>query len=437
MQVEADKGLRRKIIPGAQRAKNILLLNSSPRRNGNTRLLMHAAEESLSAFPNLQLHSLSLAADGSVSSPAGDVPLGQFAGLWADADGILIGSPVYTFAPPSSLYAFFERLAAHPDYRSRWRFLPFATIVQGGAAYGGAEIATQMLHRLLRNLGGIPVSGDMPGSSQGVIGQVRDGSPPGSDLLEAAGRLAVRLKEMISILSSGDDKSSTPLRMLAVTAGQPATGAVEKILDRILAAARQAGVTIELRRFDFDAVEIAGCKACTQYCSRDQECILHDAMQVFRRLWLEAETVLWIVGDDGGTIPAGAAAVLDRMNEVRFETHFACGQKHMPRYLKAASILWVGAQPAADPAFLSWLQHTSLLYQNVLLPPTLQGRRCDSLVMTGLGTFAPKDVEHTLELLGQNLAVLALQLRNGLARQFALLTEEYYPSLTVFGKCGE
>jgi multimeric flavodoxin WrbA len=400
--------------------RQILLINGSPRTEGHTQQILDAAKETLDGISGVETISCFIGGDN----------YEELAALWQKADGIIMGAPVYTYGPPSGLYAFFEYLRAHPAEAEGGNppLKPIGLISQGGASYSGAEENANILQMLALSVGCVPVSAHMPGFSQAVIGQVADQSGMDPSLLEGAAGLAERLVEMIDLLAAGQNVDKVDVRLLCVTAG---SGSAPALIDSVFKGAVQApNCKVTTDAFDFHGKEIAPCLACTQYCSKDLECVYNDDMQEFRTRWLKADAVVWLVGAGEIGIDPGLIAAIDRLNQTRFEIHFAVGQPHMPRYLKSMGILASGSQPERIASALRFLHQTGILYQNV---PVLQGRSGGCGIYHEAGCPLPETAAERAAALGKEAALLAGVIQTGLSALKGNLPEAYYPSKVNYG----
>ena len=400
--------------------RQILLINASPRTEGHTQQILEAAKQALDEISGVE----------TISCFVGGDDFKKLAAMWQQADGIILGAPVYTYGPPSSLYAFFEYLRARQvKEEGGSRFLkPIGLISQGGASYSGAEENANILQALALSVGCTPVSAHMPGYSQAVIGQVADQGGMDPSLLEGAAGLAVRLVEMVDLLAAGQNVEIVDVRLLCVTAG---SGSAPALIDSVFkGAAQAANCKVTTDTFDFNGKEIAPCLACTQYCSKDLECVYNDDMQDFRTRWLEADAVVWLVGAGEIGIDPGLIAAIDRLNQTRFEIHFAVGQPHMPRYLKSMGILASGSQPERIASAVRFLHQTGILYQNV---PVLQGRSGGCGIYHEEGCPLPETAAERAAALGKEAALLAGVIQTGLSTLSGRLPEAYYPSKVHYG----
>ncbi len=401
--------------------RRILVFNASPRAAGHTANLLAPAVEAIAAAPGFSVDQISLSGRQVLScqdcrercAAEGrcwiEDDFAELSAHWHAADGILLGTPVFTYGPPSKLYAFFQRLRAVQDLAARALPVPVGIVVQGGAEYSGAEITAQALLSLCLAAGCTPISGDMPGSGQGVIGQIADNAPSIEHLIHATRRLAMRVCEVVKILEAG--RESGAVRLLIVRNGR-----VDDAQEALLQGAHSVPtIGVEAEEFDFCGAAVAPCQACTEHCSTNGECVYQDDMQAFCSRWLHADAIAWLAGASSvGAAPAIRAAI-DRMNELRFETFFGQRQSdHMPRYLKATAIAGCSGDPEATAANVQFLRHAALLYQNVILP----GQAWHEPV-TGA--------------LGRRLVVLGSILKTGLLATAGELPDEYYPSRARLG----
>jgi len=423
-------------------AKTILLLSASPRKGQHTYALVKSAQRALSDSPSLNIQFVSFA--GKKIYPCQNchnhcVTEGScwqnddfetLANKWLSADGIVLGSPVYSFGPPSIVSAFFERLLAlqkaNPTiYTSPSWPQPVGIIAQGGSEYGGVEIAAQTLLSLCLAVGCIPISGDMPGFSQGVIGQIRDKDGIPERMIDGARRLTVRVTDFVEILSGGKNPEPVPLRFLIVKAGAP-DKTLADLLDAHFADFKPNHVPSEWRWFDFNNAYINPCLGCREFCGRDHECRFVDGMQAFRQEWLAADCILWLAGNGPGNSLSPIRAAIDRMNQVRFETFFGSNYRHMPRYLKISVPIGHPVDTAEPNSTLLFLRHISLLYQNILLPQNQNNLSQNPSKNSGKPNLDSSSIYLT-NLIHESIK-LALTMKSGLARLARTLPEEYYPS---------
>lgn len=423
----------------------ILLFNGSPRRSGNSYELLKQAANALQEIPEITTNTLSLA-DKTILPCSGchvhcttagkcryDDDFDRIADLWLQADGILLGSPVYSFAPPAPVLAFFERLAAlqkaNPGkyFSPSWP-QPVGILTQGGSEYGGVEICAQSLLSGCLSVGCVPVSGDMPGFSQGVIGQVADRQTISERLAVGAERLAYRVADLIRIRSAGQSIGTPPIRFLLVKVGEPPITIDSQV--SVAFEALQQTITNELvwEWFDFGEQRIAPCEACTQYCSKDLECRFDDAMQPFRRKWFSADAVIWLLGSGAGASVSNFLAAIDRMNQVRFESFFASGRHHFKRHLTVSAGIVFGHDPLIAAANWQRINHIALLNQNLILPASRHSPGV-LYIHPDCSDRQPQSNEHyesIMSLVEQSVR-FALIARTGLMKLINVLPDEYYP----------
>lgn len=400
--------------------RQILLLNGSPRSEGHTQQILNAAREALDALPGIE----------TVSCALGDGDYESLAAKWQSAAGVILGAPVYTYGPPSGLYAFFEFLRVRQAEQGDSISLPkpIGLISQGGASYSGAEENANILQALALSVGCTPVSADMPGFSQAVIGQVADQSGVDPSLLSGAAGLAERLVEMVELLAAGREAQNVEVRLLCLTAGKGYAPTLQEAVFKGAAQVPNCDLTTDT--FDFSGKAIAPCLACTQHCSKDLECVYQDAMQDFRARWLGADALVWLVGADEIGIDPGLVAAIDRMNQTRFEIHFAVGQAHMPRYVKSMGVLASASDTERIASAVRFLRQTAVLYQNVLVPQDRIG---------GCGIWHGSQVElsaaasERAALLGMEATRLAVVLKAGITALAGKLPAVYYPSRVHYG----
>ena len=130
--------------------RQILLINASPRPEGHTQQILDAAKEALDAISGVE----------TISCCVGGDDFEELAAMWQEADGVILGAPVYTYGPPSGLYAFFEYLSARQAEEGGGSCIPkpIGLISQGGASYSGAEENANILQMLALSVDCVPVS---------------------------------------------------------------------------------------------------------------------------------------------------------------------------------------------------------------------------------------------------------------------------------------
>ncbi len=446
---------QKKVDPTFTGSKTFFLLNCSPQEYAHTFRLIDKAGNALAEIPNLNIEFDSFA--GKQIHPCQNCldrceqegrcwqedDFARLAEHWLSANCILIATPVYTFGPPAPVYAFFERLSAlqhtNPDlYRSPNWPQPVGIIAQGGSEYGGAEVCAQSLLSLCLQVGCVPISGDMPGFSQGVIGQITDKGEIPERLSAGVRRLALRVAEVSEILAAGKNQVPCSLRYLIANTGEDRdSGPFFQAINELASTIERQDISIEWRNFNFNDHQIAPCLGCTQYCARDQECIFHDGMQDFRREWQAADGIFWLVGQSRQNAITLIRAAVDRMNQVRFETHFASGYSQMPRYLKVSAPVVFDPSSHQLNSTLLYLQHISLLYQHLLVPGSTGGN-----FETSAGPAAARSSPFVnpaatdLEPLLLNSVRLAGQVKSGISQLGSRLPLEYFPSSVDFAKAG-
>ena len=428
-------------------SSTLLLVSGSPRVSQHTQALLEAAKASLQKIYHLKTSSFSFANREILAcqncyqrcDQEGHCWLeddfASLAELWRHADGILLGSPVYTFGPPAPVHAFFERLRtlqkSNPTYyvAQLWP-QPVGIIAQGGSEYGGAEICAQELIALCLSVGCVPVSGDMPGFSQGVIGQIRDGEPLPERLKVGAIRLARRVVELTQILSSGRDPQPSPLKFLIVKGGEFGESNIAAQCEDILTGMTETLISpLEWETFDFEKKQIAPCSGCTQFCSSGLECFYQDGMQEFRSQWFSSDAIFWLVGAGAGGSLSPLRAAIDRMNQVRFETHLSSGKLHMSRYLKPAARIVFGTESNHVESTLQFLRHINLLYQHVLLPGSEQSAGELAIILENAECASLSSLSRlAMESLVKQTAGLAMVIKSGLTRLAKTLPAEYFTS---------
>jgi multimeric flavodoxin WrbA len=432
---------------------NILFLNCSPRPDQHTHNLLEKAGDSILEKRNLHVQFESFAEkiilpcqkcfeycqQSGVCCLEDDFE--DLAEPWLQANGLVIGSPVYTFGPPAPVLAFFERLHVLQLSNPSHYFSPnwpqsVGIIAQGGSEYGGVEFCAQTLISLCQTVGCIPISGDMPGCSQGVIGQVPDSGVISERLETGAGQLARRVVELAQIISAGRMTQPASLKFLIIKGGEfTRSNFASEIQTLLTSFAKTEAAVIEWEVFDFEEHPIAPCNGCTFFCSSALECCFLDGMQEFRNRWLSADAVIWLVGSRHGETLSNLQAAIDRMSQVRFEKHLASGMTQMPRQMKVAAGILLGKDSLALGSIWQRISQISMLYQNLLIPASNQGfgvLRVD--VETVDGHSLSGENRKAMSSFVRQLAEFSLVVRTGLSLLEGVLPLEYYTSQPKFIK---
>lgn len=166
----------------------ILFINGSPRKNGNTSILIEEAVKGARELEErLDIRVTRFDFAGKNVRPCiGCLKCGEkkgcvlpddfseFVEKWLDADGVVYGYPVYHRGMTAQLKGAIDRLghSVLSSYKKTPpRFLKACgVIVQGGSVHGGQEIAVghMLEHILLMRC--VPVAAEAPEAKVGVIG---------------------------------------------------------------------------------------------------------------------------------------------------------------------------------------------------------------------------------------------------------------------------
>ncbi len=200
----------------------ILSVNGSPRRKSNTAILMEDAVRG--ARDNGATKIIEFNFSGKTMNPCLGMcskycrengacvhkdDFATFVNMWREADGILMGAPVYHMGPPAQVKAALDRLG-HIHFSSlKGEYPRFCKVggalAQGGVRYGGQEIVIQQFiaHFLLMNC--VPVTGDMPESYLGVGGMATSPEMMEADTKarDSAYSLGKRVAELTRVVKTG------------------------------------------------------------------------------------------------------------------------------------------------------------------------------------------------------------------------------------------
>lgn len=200
----------------------ILGIIGSPRKGGNTEVLVNAALEGALQVPGVVTERFSFAgkkiADCIGCFKCREIhdcvqkdDLQKLRELWHEADGILWGVPVYHVSIPGKVKSAIDRLgqiefAIHK--RRPPRFLKACGgIVQGTSRFGGQELALNFFLHSFLMLNCIPIAGDKPGSFIGVAGyspsSERGSIREDTSIIEVARNLGQRVAETAKIIKAG------------------------------------------------------------------------------------------------------------------------------------------------------------------------------------------------------------------------------------------
>jgi multimeric flavodoxin WrbA len=202
----------------------ILGISGSPRKEGNTEILVREALLGAGEIAGVEPVFLGLAGK-KIGHCTGCLAcekrkrfcvikddFREFFKGYMEADGIILGSPVYHLAITSTLKAAIDRLgqSMFAIYRGKLPRLckVGGAIAQGGSLYGGQEYALQFMasHFILQNC--LFVSGDRPQSKMGVPASTLGDSTRGSigkneGALRMSRTLGRRVAEMAKIVQAG------------------------------------------------------------------------------------------------------------------------------------------------------------------------------------------------------------------------------------------
>ena len=208
-------------------AISIIGISGSPRKNGNTETLVREALMGATEIGNVKTSFFSLAGKNiahckgclacekkhTICKVRDDFP--DFFSAYMNADGIIIGSPVYHLSITSVLKAAIDRLgqSMFSVYRGKMPRLckVGGIITQGNSIYGGQEFALQFVINsfILENC--VVVSGDSPQSKLGVPASTHADSTPGNikkneAAMNMSRSLGKRVTEMAKIIVTGKEQ---------------------------------------------------------------------------------------------------------------------------------------------------------------------------------------------------------------------------------------
>jgi multimeric flavodoxin WrbA len=177
----------------------ILGIVGSPRKNSNTEVLVRKALEGAASTGEVETDIYLLA--GKRINPCSScyvcrrkrtrcifmenddmLPLWQ---KFQDADGIIVGSPVYVMSIPGQLKSAIDRISnslcsVYLDNPNERPVKVGGAIVQGMNRYGGQEFALSAIINFYLAIGIIPVSGEVPLFYIGALGSTYGGAETGN-----------------------------------------------------------------------------------------------------------------------------------------------------------------------------------------------------------------------------------------------------------------
>jgi multimeric flavodoxin WrbA len=202
----------------------IVGIAGSPRSGGNTEILVREALEGAREIRDVDTHFISLAKK-KIGSCIGCLlcekkeslcvvndDFQEFFKAYMEADGIILGSPVYHLSITSSLKSAIDRLgqSMFSVYKGKLPRLckVGGVISQGNSIYGGQEFALQFMINsfLLENC--LVVTGDSPQSKIGIAASTYGDSQRGS-ILKNENAIAItrtlgrRVAEMARVIRTG------------------------------------------------------------------------------------------------------------------------------------------------------------------------------------------------------------------------------------------
>jgi len=186
-------------------------------RHGNTEILVKEALEACEALPGVSTEFWSFAGKSIApckscyacfrnpdpTKPCRGNPVDAFDEAlpgFADADGLIVGFPVYYMGVPAQLKAFFDRSMAIESLGAIWRNKVIGFVAVGAARHGGHESAIRdaqnwaLLHDLI--LVGVGPERDARGRGGYLGGMALQGFPQAVSSVTTAGFSAVQQDEM-------------------------------------------------------------------------------------------------------------------------------------------------------------------------------------------------------------------------------------------------
>jgi multimeric flavodoxin WrbA len=204
---------------------SILGIVGSPRKNGNTEIMVNEALEGAGEVQGVQTYSysfhgkkiggcladcLAYCRKNGACVLKDDFP--GFMEAWLKADGVIFGAPVYHMGPPAQVKAAIDRLGNVLFTHLGGQMVRFnkvcGAVVQGSSRWGGQEITAQFLVEHFLTMNCLPIAGDKPGPYLGAIGHAekackRDSILADEFALRAARNMGKRVAETARIVQAG------------------------------------------------------------------------------------------------------------------------------------------------------------------------------------------------------------------------------------------
>lgn len=202
----------------------ILAINGSPRKHGNTEILLEEAIRGANKVPKAKIEVVRFSfGDHKIGHCIGCLKCMEsrmcilrddfslFTERWLAADVVLYALPVYHRGCPSGLKAALDRLGQSFLGKYNRRIPRFCkasgVIVHGGSRYGGQELAANDILEHILLMRCIPVAGEAPEAKVGVIGHApnwdKGSIVSDQNALTASRNLGLRVTEMALALRIG------------------------------------------------------------------------------------------------------------------------------------------------------------------------------------------------------------------------------------------
>lgn len=204
---------------------NMLGICASPRKNGNSMLLLENALEAAKEVSGVTIQIFDMrgknfkhciACDGCSRNEVKCILKGDdfedFFEKWSKADAVVVATPIYHMNIPSNLKAALDRLgnsilSMYPGQQRR-PLKAGAAIAQGANRFGGQEFAMQSIINSFLLMNCLPVAGDIPHSYIGVGGSTYGDTKAGliasnESAILSARNIGKRVAELAKIINAG------------------------------------------------------------------------------------------------------------------------------------------------------------------------------------------------------------------------------------------
>ncbi len=232
------------------------------------------------------------------------------------------------------------------------------------------------------------------------------------------------------------------VKVLAISASPRKGGNTEHYLSQALECLSENGIAAEVTRYSFFGKRFGACIGCLKCYENGGSCILKDDFEELRRLWLEADCIIYCLPVYVVGIPGQLKCFIDRL-------HNATGHYYpvrSPRHLKVITCLTQGCElfGGQELASLDIMKHVALINSVYIAPDgsyTAASAWCGGMERNRLaGQSESEDSDYDISLACARSAVkrtveLAAVIRAGMEEMQPQLSQDprYRPYLERIG----